>query len=260
MTDQNFNFYQNTEQIQNHYQQLSKNYDDLWEYSKDFVRFISENICNLLDLKSTDIFVDLGCGSGLFTKEINNQIQFTNPVICSDISSDMLAQLSNDSQYECIATDAISFSYEPRFFDKIIVKEMIHHLNKDEQESLIKNLFERLNVGGKFLLILLPPTIEYPLFEKALRKYEKLQPNYNFLVKLFKKAGFETEIDFVKYPLNISQEKYIKMVKNRYMSLLSSFSDREIQEGINEIKQKHLNQNTLYFNDIVVFITGKKCQ
>ncbi len=170
----------------------------------------------------------------------------------------MLTQLSNNSQYECIAMDAITFSSQSKFFDKILVKEMIHHLNKEEQEQLIKNLFTRLNNNGRFLLILLPPTIEYPLFEAALQRYEELQPNYKFLAELFKQVGFKTEVDFVKYPLNISKIKYLKMVENRYMSLLSSFSDREIIEGINEIKSKYSDKDILSFNDTFVFIIGTK--
>jgi len=39
-----------------------------------------------------------------------------------------------------------------------------------------------LTSGGILLLILLTPTIDYPLFSKALRKYEEVQPNYNNIV------------------------------------------------------------------------------
>lgn len=259
MTERTINFYQNSERVKNHYQNLSEKYDDLWEYSPDFVRFISKNVCKYLKLESRDIFLDLGCGTGLFTKEISDRIKFENPIICCDISPGLLAQLSGDDRYECIVMDAVTFSSQPKCFDKILIKEMIHHLNREEQESLIKNLFARLNNNGKFLLILLPPKIEYPLFKAALEKYEKLQPHYNYLVELYKKAGFQTQIDFIRYPLSIPKTKYIKMVENRYMSLLSSFDDREIVEGINEIKLKYSDKDILEFNDTFVFITGEKC-
>ena len=52
--------------------------------------------------------------------------------------------------------------------------------------------------------------------------------------------------------------RYLKMVENRYMSLLSTFSDREIQQGLDELKNKYSQRSMLQFNDRFVFITGKK--
>ncbi len=48
------------------------------------------------------------------------------------------------------------------------------------------------------------------------------------------------------------------MVENRYMSLLSMFSDEEISQGIKEMKERYSERSTLDFNDVFVFITGKK--
>ncbi len=59
MADLSVNFYQNKERVQNHYQNLSHNYDDLWTHSPDFMQFLSKNVSAYLDLKSTDIFLDL---------------------------------------------------------------------------------------------------------------------------------------------------------------------------------------------------------
>ncbi|WP_201026132.1 class I SAM-dependent methyltransferase [Mastigocoleus testarum] len=249
---------QNKEQVQKHYQNIAVNFDELWTYSQDFIIFISEKIVKKLEFKSQDIFLDLGCGTGLFTKEINNIVGFDNPVICCDISANMLAQLSDNSDYKCVAMDAVEFSRQSYEYDKILIKEMIHHLNVNEQEKLTENIFARLHLGGKFLLILLPPTIEYPLFEAALSRYEELQPDYKYLVELFNKTGFKTSVDFVEYPLSIPKNRYIMMVKNRYMSLLSSFDDNEIQEGVFEIEQKYSDKDILEFNDRFVCIVGEK--
>ena len=258
MTDNIQDAYQNKEQVQKHYQNLAQNYDDLWTYSPEFIKFISEQVIQNLELTSNDIFLDLGCGTGLFTKEISKIVDFENPVICCDISADMLAQFPDSSNYQCVAMDAVNFSSQPYEYNKILMKEMIHHLNVDEQGKLIKNLFTRLSLGGKFLLMLLPQTIEYPLFETALRRFEELQPDYKYLIELFKKAGFKTNVNFVEYPLSIPKSKYIKMLNNRYMSLLESFSDEEIEKGIFEIEQKHLDRDILEFNDRFVCIIGEK--
>ena len=61
--------------------------------------------------------------------------------------------------------DAIDFASQAEKFDKILIKEMIRHIS--DKPKLIANLLKRLNAGGILLLILLPPTIEYPLFESA---------------------------------------------------------------------------------------------
>ena len=127
-----------------------------------------------------------------------------------------------------------------------------------QNQKLITNLFNRLNAGGIFLLMLLPPTIEYPLFESAKKSYEKLQPHYRELEDIFDRVGFKTEVSFVKYPLSLNKDKYLRMVKNRYMSLLSMFSDEEISQGIKEMKAKYSEQLTLDFNDVFVYIKGQK--
>ncbi|MFT6937077.1 MAG: hypothetical protein ACJA1N_001377 [Saprospiraceae bacterium] len=72
-------------------------------------------------------------------------------------------------------------------------------------------------------------------------------------------AGFSAvHIDFISYPLSIEKNRYLKMVTNRYISILSLFSDDEIKTGIKEIEKKHKNHDYLEFDDIFVVVTGKK--
>ena len=256
MDKQITNYYQHNQQIQNHYRQLAQNYDDLWTYSPDFIKFIAKNIIEQLNLQFTDKLADLGCGTGLFAKEISNQIKLQYPIVCVDSSPEMLEQIPLNDTYQPIEMEAMDFASQGDIFDKIFIKEMIHHIS--DKPNLIANLFNRLNPGGILLLILLPPTIEYPLFESAKKSYEELQPHYRELEDIFEPVGFQTEVSFVKYPLSLDKDKYFKMVENRYMSLLSMFNDEEISQGIKEMKEKYLEQLTLHFNDVFVFIKGQK--
>ena len=250
------NYYQQEQKIQNHYRQLAQNYDDLWTYTPDFIKFIAQNIIEELNLKFTDKLVDLGCGTGLFTQEISHQIRLKHPIVCIDSSSEMLEKIPLNDTYQPRAMDAIDFASQEDIFDKIFIKEMIHHIN--DKQKLIANLFNRLNSQGILLLILLPPKIEYPLFSSAKKSYQELQPHYSELKNIFERVGFQTEVSFVKYPLSLNKDKYFKMVENRYMSLLSMFSDEEISQGIKEMNQKYSKQLTLDFNDVFVFIKGQK--
>ena len=256
MTKQTDNYYQQTNQMQDHYQRLAEKYNNLWSYSQDFIEFISQNIVRYLNLKSTDTFADIGCGTGIFTQATTDLAQLINPVTCVDLSEKMLEQLPSNGKYQTVAMDAFSFADRPGEYDKILIKEMIHHI--DDREKLIKSLFARLLPGGILLLILLPPTIDYPLFNAAKKRHQELQPHYGELTEIFEKVGFKTTVEFVEYLVSIEKYRYLKMIENRYMSLLSTFTNEEIERGLDELKNKYSQRSMLQFNDRFVFIIGKK--
>ncbi len=242
--------------IQEHYQNLAKQYDDFWGTSSHFIEFFTKKMIENLQLKSTDVLVDLGCGTGIYSKAIISQIQLENKIICVDPSDKMLSKIPSNSHYQPVVKDAIKFSQEPGEYDKILIKEMIHHI--DDKEKLLQGLFNRLNEQGILLIILLPPTIEYPLFQQALSVFESVQPHYNYLVNLCENIGFETTVNFVEYAVSIPKDKYFNMVKNRYMSLLSRFNDEEINRGLTEMTEKYSNLSDLEFCDRFVFLVAKK--
>lgn len=221
-----------------------------------FIDFLTQKIIEYLELKQTDSLVDLGCGTGIYSKSIVAQLPLQSPIICVDTSEKMLEQVPKNSQYQRLVKDAVTFAEESVNYDKILIKEMIHHIK--DKEKLFQGIFKQLNPGGIFLLILLPPTIEYPLFLEALSLYESQQPNYRDLMNLLTKIGFKTTVNLVEYPVSIAKEKYFHMVANRYLSLLSEFNDQELQQGLMTMKQKYQNQSILKFCDRFVFITAHK--
>lgn len=245
-----------SDRIQQHYQQIAKIYDDLWFYSEDFIQFFAQNIIKFLHLHPQHTLVDIGCGTGIYAQAIRQQVYLEHSILCVDPSAEMLAKIPDNSGCQPLCLDAVTFSWQPGSYDRILIKEAIHHIS--EKQQLFNQLFARLTSGGIFLLLLLPPRIEYPLFKKAIEIYEKTQPDYQELVKLMEKSGFDVKVDFVEYPLNFPKEKYFYMVANRYMSLLSRFDDEELAAGLAEMAATYQNQSTLEFNDRLVFITATK--
>ena len=58
------------------------------------------------------------------------------------------------------------------------------------------------------------------------------------------------------YRVKISKKKYIKMIKDRYISTLLNFRQGEILEGIEEIRKKY--KEKIYFNDKLICLILKK--
>ncbi len=242
----------------NHYKNIANIYDNLWSYSPGYIKFTTQKIIEHLQLTPTDTLVDIGCGTGIYSKEILNQIQLNQPIICVDPAAEMLAIIPTNSGLKPVEMDGVEFSAKPGTYNKIFLKEAIHHIEK--KSLLFQNLWQRLTSGGIFLLLLLPPTIDYPLFDKALRLYEKTQPHYQEMINLLQQVSFVVNVDIVEYPLELGKVQYFQMVENRYMSLLSRFDDAELAAGLKEMEEKYKDKSLLKFSDNMVFITAKKLE
>jgi hypothetical protein len=85
--------------------------------------------------------------------------------------------------------------------------------------------------------------------KESLKRDERL---FKFIKKNLKKIIY-TNFNF---KVNISKQKYIKMIRDRYISCLLNMSNREIKLGISEIKSKYKNQ--IKFTDTLKCISYRK--
>ena len=58
------------------------------------------------------------------------------------------------------------------------------------------------------------------------------------------------------YKVKVKKEKYIRMVKNRYISILLDLQTNEISRGVNEIRSNFKSQ--IRFNDKLICAVLKK--
>ncbi|QPJ61014.1 MAG: methyltransferase domain-containing protein [Candidatus Nitronauta litoralis] len=242
--------------VEDHYKNLSNSYDDYLLYSPQFVRLMTKKMIQMLDLKNNDVFVDLGGGTGMYTKDILEQVDLKTPAILVDPFAEMLGQADSHPQIECKQHDGLAFSELKGDYDKVLMKEAVHHVQ--DKSRLFGNLFERLLPGGKLLLVHVPPELDYPIFEKALERARNWHADPEDLRRSLFETGFQVEHEFIKYPHSISKEKYISMVRTGYMTVLSSFKDEEIEEGIREMETNLAGKSTLEFEDHFDFILACK--
>ncbi|MFJ9710890.1 class I SAM-dependent methyltransferase [Streptomyces sp. NPDC101234] len=248
--------------VRGHYEELAAEYDEHWIYGPDYVPWMSGRIADALRLGPTDRIADIGSGTGLFAREVAKQLQPRHPVLCVDPSEAMLRQLGTPppadltpivASAEDIAEGRTRLPYEQ--LDAMWLKESVHHVA--DPARTLRGLADRLAPGGRLLVVMLPATIQYPLFEAALARFEELQPDPVVIEEHLRAAGLGADLSHVEHELRIEREKYLGMVRARYMSLLSTFSDSEIEKGIEEMRAAH-PEPVLVFPDRFAFVLGRR--
>lgn len=242
-----------------HYERLADSYDGNWASSDRVIDWMNSQILGRLELGPEDHAVDLGCGTGLFSAGL---ARHARDVACVDPSPGMLRNLRLPpggnhtpvrASAEDIASGAVRLPFEP--VDAILVKEAIHHVRQREQ--VIGQLARLLNDGGRILVVMLPAAIGYPLFRRALDAFGEHQPDPADIRAAMGAAGLDATLTYDSCRLAFRRERYLDMVRDRYMSLLSMFSDEELAAGIEEIERDH-PEEVLEFDDRFAFVLGKR--
>ena len=244
-----------------HYGRLATDYDNNWTYSQTYIEEFARKISTSIDLHTSDRIADIGCGTGLYTAQIHRQLNPEHPILCIDPSAEMLEEVpvSNGlkplrATAEQIASGEVSLPIaEP--LNAIIIKEAIHHVQ--HQAHTISGLTGLLAPGGRMLIAMLPTRIDYPLFSAALRKFEELQPDPQGIRNHMTTAGLDAHLEPASFTITIERSRYLKMVRSRYMSLLSCFTDDELRAGVEEIGRK-FPQPILRFQDSFAFVIGRR--
>lgn len=244
--------------IEDHYRRLASNYDDFLYYSPDFVRRLTAKMVDKLRLRSTDVLVDIGCGTGMYALDILDQIALEHPVIGVDPFERMLAEIPEDANIRPVATGGLEFSRRPGSYDKILIKETVHHI--DSPKEFFTNLHDRLSADGIMLLVHVPPDVEYPLFDRALQRARQWHADPAELMTRLQAAGFKVDRDELVHDHELPKDHYFSMVANRYMSVLSTFDDDELKQGLEQMEQRYADVETLRFPDRFDYLTARKSE
>lgn len=239
-----------------HYDRLAANYDENWAHSPAFLDWMSGCILRRLQLTGTEAVADIGGGTGLYARAL---APHAASVVCADASAAMLAQVpATRGLVTAIATAedvaAGRTRLSPDGFDAILLKEVLHHVA--DPAAVIGGLAGLLRPGGRMLVVMLPARVTYPLFAGALELFAARQPDPAVIADHMRAAGLGTSLSYETFPLSFPTGRYLQMVRNRYMSLLSSFTDAQLEAGVREIRRSH-PEETISFPDTLAFIRGQ---
>ncbi len=120
---------------------------DLYNEKHAFVYHYGESLIKLLDPKKDERILDLGCGSGQLTFQIN---EFARETIGIDQSAEMISDAkSKFPSIEFQVGDASHFKFDKKF-DSIFSNATLHWVK--EHKNAIQCMYENLNPNGKIVV------------------------------------------------------------------------------------------------------------
>lgn len=238
----------------NHFDSIAEVFNRIWYFSDDYKDFVIQHIIHDLNLSNDDILADIGGGTGTFTSRLAIEASLEK-AYCIEPASAMCAEASKLNNITAICTDGHTFLSHQIPFTKLLLKEVIHHIN--ERELFWHNLREALPNKGSLLIITRPQHIAFPFFDAAKEAFARNQPPHEDIVKELKKCDFSVTSSHRSHTFSLSKENWYEMLRHRFMSDLGDFSDQEIEEGILEIEEKH-PESMITIIDHLIFITATK--
>jgi trans-aconitate methyltransferase len=240
-----------------HYARVAGSYNEHWTYDPDYVRRFAGAMADALRLTSSDAIADVGCGTGLHTRELVEYVRPTRPILCVDPVPAMLDQLPDAPGLRPLLASAEDLAAgrvaTPGPLDAIILKESVHH-TVDRRETLA-GLVERLSRHGRILVVMLPRTIHHPLFRAAHERFRELQPDPAEIEEMVEAVGLRASVSYRTFHAAIERDRYVRMLESRYLSVLSEFSEDELREGIEQFRRSYRDP-VLRFDDHFAFVKG----
>ena len=220
------------------------------EYINQFNKFLDKNV---KFNKKTKI-LDIGCGRANIISSLQKRYKFKEKPVGLDITK------NKGIKKNIIFKKKDGFNYlksNIERYDLILLKQTIHFFSPSKLKALINIAKKRLERGGKILIFSLKTTNnKIPCFKKMKQKLDKSLKRDDKLFKIIKKKFRRTNESYFNFKVSISKQKYLRMVKLRYISCLLNLNNNEILKGISELKTKYKYQ--IKFTDTLKCISYKR--
>ena len=232
-----------------------KNWDNrTWLSSQKYIQTFNRFILNQVKLDKNSKILDIGCGRGKILANLSTKLRLLNKPIGIDIEN------HKDKSKKIIfkKTDVLSFIVKTKAnFDLILIKQTIHLLKKKQAIKLLSICINKLNPKGKIIILSLDPKKnEIPKFQLMNKKLKISLKKDEKLFDLILKNQNKIIIKRFVFNVKILKTKYLQMIKNRYISTLLNFTNKQLDDGLNEIKKDY--GKVLKFKDRLICFIIKK--
>jgi len=232
-----------------------KNWDNkTWLSSQRYILSFNRFILKQIKLDRNSRILDIGCGRGKIISNLSNKLKLHNKPIGLDIED----HKNKSKKILFKKSDGLSFLLKTKTtFDLILIKQTIHLLKKNQIKTILTICKNKLNPKGKILILSLDPKKnEIPTFDLMKKKLKQSLKRDENLFQLIKRHNSNLTIKKFIFNVKISKNKYLQMIKNRYISTLLNFTEKQIKNGLNEIDSKY--KKKLNFKDQLICLIIKK--
>ena len=231
-----------------------KNWDNkTWLSSKPYISQFNKFLKKKISLNKNSKILDIGCGRANIISALQKKYKFRNKPIGIDIVANK--DVKKNIIFKKIG--ALKYLKKKEKYDLILIKQTIHFFSKSDLNRLLNLAQKSLNNKGEILFFSLKTkNNKIPCFKKMRLKLDISLKKDEKLFEIIKKSLKKTKESYFNFKVNISKQKYMRMIKKRYISCLLNMSNKEIQFGISEIKYKYENQ--IKFTDTLKCICYRK--
>ena len=137
-----------------------------------------------------------------------------------------------------------------------MIKQTLHFFNKDKRSKLIKICKNNLKKNGVLIIFSLNTlNNKIPCFKLMKQKLNRGLERDSRMIKSTCKIFKDNKIDKFVFNVSITKNKYIQMLKQRYISCLVNLNKDQINKGIKEIKDTYPNK--MIFDDVLICVKYK---
>ena len=134
-----------------HGKKIAQNAEEVWNWESGAGKVRADkrarHLANYLKLDLSDKVLEIGCGTGLFTKKISDYSGNTS-IIATDLSPELIEEAERKyPELTFEVADAMNMYFKDESFDAVFGNSIIHHLDFD---SFAKEMNRVLKPGGRF--------------------------------------------------------------------------------------------------------------
>ena len=133
-------------------------------------------------------------------------------------------------------------------FDKVLCICSMHHFT--QPVKIFRGLRAHLRTGGELLVVRAGVSTSFPFFIKAENAFGEVMEKFSKerVTAMLREANFQVEVSKEKVLLGIEKSRWYKMLRGRFQSSMSEFTDKEIEDRIGVLEKGKLKGLSLHIH------------